>query len=1217
MFVLCFAAALVFSWLVKTDAYFDKQTSQIERTLQAKENHAIESNAYFLKDVRENESNYFSIFEEKWKHINSDPNINYFVYYEDSLVYWTTSDIPVPLYSFDENFRNDIVKLKNGWYRVIDFQNQAFKAFAFILIQNDYSIKNKYLVDRFYGDFHVDERAIIKYKVNEEKHIVKNNEGRPLFSIEYLDQNTPTLRFPKTSGVLYLISLALFILALYQLREFPFFNQYPVAHVLVFAGIMVFLRYINIRFLTPVTLYQLEIFNPGYFAYSSWMPSLGDLILHVLLLTSLLILVINRLYRYRLHFVGVWHLYLSIFLLGTSAAVAGWGARFLIAHLIYDSPLSFDLSNWLALDQYSLIGFAIITCILMDFFLILFIHARLLLRSRQASLSECILISIPAFIVVGILQYTYSSQDLFSILLPFFIYVLILRVSFKRQATVQFYSFSLIILLFAAFSTRLLYVENANKEKSRRMSLAFKIADEQDHIAEYLFLEVENKIRQDKIIQQYLFDEQVKHPYYSPELFNRIAQSYFGGYWSKYALEITPFSAEDLRERTDPQLNYYENNIEFNGFPTASKNLFFINNNKGKINYIGKIEVPHPYFGQSKKVVIYIDFLSKIVTQIAGFPELLLDDKITRPADASGYSFAIYRKNNLTIFGGSYNYPIDNSVFFPIKDDVVYTDLNGYNHLFFRGLDGKIVIVSKRLPNWQEVLSPFTYLTIYFFLLGILMFTYQFYVLSDRQHFKMNFKTRIQISVLAIMMISLVMVGLGVNNFVASQFNKKNNNAISEKLNSIMINLKEKIAKRNQPTDLETLTFMLKELSEVYFTDITFFAPNGRLISSSREAVYNEGLISRQIDPKAFHVLFNKKEPSYIHTEFIGEFEYISAYVTFRDNNNKVIGYIGLPYFLRQKELKSELGASLLALINIYSLLIAVSMIATFLITSRLTGPLNILQEKLSQLRVGRTNEPIHYYANDEIGGLVSEYNRMIFELEQSAQLLARSERESAWREMAKQVAHEVKNPLTPMKLNVQYLIRAWEDKRDDFPERLMKFKNAMIAQIEVLSAIASEFSYFAKMPNAVKEDINLVEVMEQCVDFHRNNEKDVVIEFINIIGNHATIGADRDQLLRAFNNIIHNAIQAIDEKEDGKIIVRMHLDENDPYYVISISDNGNGIPEEVQSKIFAPNFTTKNSGMGLGLAMTKMIIENTGGNITFETETGKGTTFFVKLPVE
>ncbi len=1216
LFVLCYTAAVVFSWLVKTDSYFVKQTNKIEKTLVQKEQLAEEINRSLLTNLAQQDVAYFSLFENKWEKFNNDPNMDCFVYYRDSLVFWSTSDIPVPLYTFDENFRENIIKLKNGWYRVVGGEEGDFKSFAFILIQNDYSIKNKYLTDGFCGDFRVDEKASIKVKTEDEKHIIKSKDGKNLFSIEYTDENGSNLRFPKTSGVLYLVSLAIFIVALYQLKTIRFFQNYPVAHVSVFAGIMVFLRYVNIRFLKPVTLYQLEIFNPEYFAYSVWVPSLGDLILHVLLLTSLLILVINRLYRYRLHFVGVWHLYLSIFLLGSSAAVAGWGARFLIAHLIYDSPLSFDLSNWLALDEYSLIGFAIITCILIDFFLILFIHARLLLRSRQASLSECILISIPAFIVVGFLQYFFSTQDVITILLSFFIYILILRVSFKRQATVQFYSYSLIIILFAAFSTRLLYVENAKKEKNRRLSLAFKIADEQDHIAEYLFLDIENKIKQDKVIQDYLFGEGVEHPLYSPDLFNRIAQNYFGGYWSKYALEITPFNTEDLRNKQDPQLNYYEYNIEFNGFTTASKNLFFINNTKGKVNYIGKIEIPHPYYGQSRKVVIYIDFLSKIVTQIAGFPELLLDDKITRPADVSGYSFAIYRKNNLTIFGGSYNYPIDNNVFLPVKEDVVYTDLNGYNHLFYRGQDGKVVIVSKRLPNWQEVLSPFTYLTIYFFLLGVLMFMYQFYVLSDRQHFKMNFKTRIQISVLAIMLISLVLVGLGINNFVVSQFNKKNNSSISEKLNSIMINLKDKIAKRNQPTDLETLTFMLKELSEVYFTDITFFAPNGRLISSSREAVYNEGLISRQMDPLAYQILYDKKEPSYIHTEFIGEFEYISAYLTFRDNNNKVIGYIGLPYFLRQKELKSELGASLLALINIYSLLIAVSMIATFFITNRLTGPLNILQEKISQLRVGRKNEPIHYYANDEIGGLVSEYNRMIFELEHSAKLLARSERESAWREMAKQVAHEVKNPLTPMKLNVQYLIRAWEDKRDDFPERLMKFQNAMIAQIEVLSAIASEFSYFAKMPNTVKEEISLVEVLERCIDFHRNNEQHISIYFRNEIPVNAKIWADGDQLLRAFNNILHNAMQAMETNENGEISVKAYRSEDEPFYIIAFKDNGNGIPLDVQDKIFAPSFTTKNSGMGLGLAMTKTIVENTGGTISFETEQGVGTTFFIQLPI-
>jgi nitrogen fixation/metabolism regulation signal transduction histidine kinase len=367
------------------------------------------------------------------------------------------------------------------------------------------------------------------------------------------------------------------------------------------------------------------------------------------------------------------------------------------------------------------------------------------------------------------------------------------------------------------------------------------------------------------------------------------------------------------------------------------------------------------------------------------------------------------------------------------------------------------------------------------------------------------------------------------------------------------------------------------------------------------------------MNPKAFKEMTVNMQAFYMQSEKIGSFDYLSVYAVFRNNSNEVVGYINLPYFLRQKELKEDLASSLLSMINVFSLLIAISMIVTFIIASRLTEPLTVLQEKIGQIRLGRKNEIIEYSKNDEIGSLVTEYNRMIMELEKSANLLAKSEREIAWREMAKQVAHEVKNPLTPMKLSVQYLLKAWDDKQPDFDDRLRRFKDAMIQQIETLSNIASEFSYFAKMPVGIRQETDVAELLSSCLDFYEKNEGDVKIEFKNYLENRkAMVLLDRDQILRVFNNIIRNAIQSIPSDRIGEIYIE--LKETGLKYVISVQDNGVGISEEIRDKIFSPNFTTKNSGMGLGLAMTKTILENLDGNIYFETQLNEGTIFYIEL---
>ena len=280
-------------------------------------------------------------------------------------------------------------------------------------------------------------------------------------------------------------------------------------------------------------------------------------------------------------------------------------------------------------------------------------------------------------------------------------------------------------------------------------------------------------------------------------------------------------------------------------------------------------------------------------------------------------------------------------------------------------------------------------------------------------------------------------------------------------------------------------------------------------------------------------------------------------------------------------------------------------------ISSRITEPLKLLQNKLSKIKLGTTNELIEWKNKDEIGNLIIEYNRMIVELSNSAEMHAKSERESAWREMAKQVAHEIKNPLTPMKLSIQYLERSWKDNAPDWESKLEKVTKTMVEQIDTLTTIANEFSNFAKMPTANNEKLTLSSIIDIATALYQN---EIRIE-INYNGcEQIQVYADKEQLLRVFNNIIKNGLQAIKEGDEGMITIR--LSRNELMVQVAISDNGVGIEEVQKDRIFFPNFTTKSSGTGLGLAMVKNIVEMSNGRIWFETEIGKGTTFFIELPI-
>jgi nitrogen fixation/metabolism regulation signal transduction histidine kinase len=236
----------------------------------------------------------------------------------------------------------------------------------------------------------------------------------------------------------------------------------------------------------------------------------------------------------------------------------------------------------------------------------------------------------------------------------------------------------------------------------------------------------------------------------------------------------------------------------------------------------------------------------------------------------------------------------------------------------------------------------------------------------------------------------------------------------------------------------------------------------------------------------------------------------------------------------------------------------------------------------------------------------------MLKEVERSASLLAKSERESAWREMAKQVAHEIKNPLTPMKLRVQHLQRAWEDQKPDFDERLKNFSKSLVEQIDTLTNIANEFSHFAKMPKARIEKIDFSEAIRSSLDLFQENNK-ISLEFFDQTDGSAFIRADKDHLTRVFNNLITNAIQAIPDNRPGTITITLKRDREQ--YLVEVKDNGEGIPEEQQDRIFVPNFTTKRTGTGLGLAMVKNIVENSRGEVWFKSVPDVGTKFFISFP--
>jgi two-component system, NtrC family, nitrogen regulation sensor histidine kinase NtrY len=350
----------------------------------------------------------------------------------------------------------------------------------------------------------------------------------------------------------------------------------------------------------------------------------------------------------------------------------------------------------------------------------------------------------------------------------------------------------------------------------------------------------------------------------------------------------------------------------------------------------------------------------------------------------------------------------------------------------------------------------------------------------------------------------------------------------------------------------------------------------------------------------------------YVQDESLSSLNYLSIYAAVRDEKGQVYAYINIPYFLSQIDVNQEISNFLVTIINLNAFIFLIAGIVALIITNRITRSFSIIGDKMKEIRLGSRNEEITWPRNDEIGELVKQYNKMVRQLEQSASALAKSEREGAWREMARQVAHEIKNPLTPMKLSIQYLQKAVNNNLPNVKELTTSVASTLVEQIGHLSKISSDFARFANIANIHAEVFDLHSVLDSLKELHAANPRvELIWEKVN---QPLIVRTDKTHMNRLFTNLITNAIEACSDKK--KCYIKITETVHDGKVLVKLQDNGEGIPEEMRSKIFTPNFTTKSSGTGLGLAMCKSIVEQAGGNIWFETETGKGTSFFVELPV-
>jgi len=398
---------------------------------------------------------------------------------------------------------------------------------------------------------------------------------------------------------------------------------------------------------------------------------------------------------------------------------------------------------------------------------------------------------------------------------------------------------------------------------------------------------------------------------------------------------------------------------------------------------------------------------------------------------------------------------------------------------------------------------------------------------------------------------------------------------------------------------------LLRKLSDIHNLNLNIYDINGSFIATSFKSKIDTSDLSKKVVSKIVKKI-NLGEK--IIREIDDKKELLQIYRLLY-LENQPYGILNIPYdSTTLNDVNKEIRTEVLVLLKIYSFLFLIAGLVAVFLLKQITKPLKIVTQKLKNVEISKKNEPIFWPVNDELGMLIRQYNKLIEELKEKADKLAKSERQSAWKKMARQIAHEIKNPLTPMRLSVQHFSKTIKTNDDVALKKLNEFTSTMLQQIDTMSAVASSFSNFASLTKEFLEKFRLEEEVEKIVELYK---KDGVV-LINK-PNNCFVKIDKTHLTRILNNLIQNAIQSISNQD--KIIVNLNIVDDKDFWCISVADNGSGISEENREKIFEPNFTTKNSGMGLGLAMVKNIVNDFNGSIRFVTELGKGTTFFIQIP--
>ncbi|RZJ82221.1 MAG: HAMP domain-containing histidine kinase [Flavobacterium sp.] len=1222
--ICCIVTALSLNNSITQTDLLVHEAAELQKSLSAKER-LVES---YLSDPQKiAELKNFSKDEKlavNFIEANRVQGINVLVFKNKQLDFWSSARINPSVDRLKEgrSFRF----LANGWYDVFKKTVDNYTFVFFITVKTQFSIENQFLQNKIVPELFPRNSLEIATFTDKNATEIFSIKKEFLFPVKLSDEYSRNIY---TNIQIWLWVIGLFSISLFVNSYCSWLARkgFLLSATLIIAVFFIGIRLSDLQFFWFNHQFNLQIFSPSLYAESDLLPSLGDLLLNVIALTWISLFAYTHRHQYKLpqwlrnsKVSGILLLGLMIIVLSLSAFLL----EDVFSGLIYNSKINFDITDIINLGWISWISIFTLCLVWFNIYVLANIFIELSKQLNLVSREKLIV-----FLTMLACYFVYRLATDFNVF--FLVYALLLFViGWNNYVQERKFSIAIFAVLFLcmAFLTSLKYQKfTDNKERSNRASIANKLLYADDPKVINSIVSFEKGISSDSNVVSYF-----KNPnrISTVGFHNDIIKKYLDGYLSRFDYNIYEYNISDslLKKTGGLPISKYKNLVKSGAVKTSETNFSYrINDTFGFQNYFGII----PIFDDGNLLgSLVIELKSQVYDYNSRFPELLIEGKLKSDEDLSNYSFAFYKDNKLYSQSGVFTYPmVNNKQFKAGIDNVEFENDDTYNHAVYRPDNSKLIVISKERVPYISRLAKLSFFFLVFIIFGIALYILIWFTkkledtragwFSINRYLMINanrilYKTKIQLSVVLSVVATLLIVGWTTFFYIKEQYLKQQETTVREKIRKVQLSYERQLLNNGGLKNDEQSALEFNQFADVNASFLNLYTTKGDLYLTSLPKMYSLGILGKKMGPLAFINLSAMQKSEFLNRkERIGTFEYAAAYAPIRNAQNQTIAYIGLPYYDNEADYQDKIGLFINTLINIYALVFVLIGVFAVFLANQITNPLTFIQESISKTKLGQTNQPIMWHRQDEIGSLIKEYNKMIAALELSATKLARSERESAWREMAKQVAHEIKNPLTPLKLGVQLLEKSWKEGDPNFERKFASFNKSFVEQIDSLASIASEFSNFAKMPDTKLEKIELLPIIEQAVAIF-NSTDNVEIVLLNRTNKEVTILGDKDQLMRTFNNLLKNAIEASEGKQRCAIKIKVINDERQVY--VELEDNGKGIDPLLQDKIFVPNFTTKSSGTGLGLAFVKQATENAGGAVEFKSELDKGTTFYLNYPL-